>query len=110
MWTDGSGFFYYGDKQQGHRAATQQEIDVISSAAKIPFSVTRRQFKRQLHLMGLLPTVQEIIDGANDPLLLIDWNEAQDFERSNPFVAQMAVALGKTEAEIDQFFIEAKQL
>jgi len=76
----------------------------------VPAAVTRRQFKSALHLAGLLDTVDGIVAASGDRLLQINWQEALDFERANPFVAQMAVALGKTSEEVDQMFITAKSL
>ena len=36
MWTDGDGFFYIGDMQPGHRAATPDEIALWESAKSRP--------------------------------------------------------------------------
>ena len=36
MWTDGSGFFYLGDMQPGHRAATPEEIILWESSKAKP--------------------------------------------------------------------------
>jgi len=37
MWTDGNGFFYLGDMQPGHRAATPEEI-ILWARPKIDFA------------------------------------------------------------------------
>lgn len=73
----------------------------------IPQSVTRRQFKLALLGIGLLDNVEGVISASTDRALQINWTEALDFRRDNPFVASMATALGKSEAEIDALFIAA---
>lgn len=73
----------------------------------IPQSVTRRQFKLALLDMGLLGNVESVISASTDRALQINWTEALDFRRDNQFVASMATALGKSEAEIDALFIAA---
>lgn len=78
--------------------------------AGVPSSVTRRQFKLALLEIDLLDSVEAVIAASNDRSLQINWAEALDFERNNQFVAQMAAALGKTDAEIDALFITAKTL
>ncbi len=78
--------------------------------AGVPASVTRRQFKLALLAIDLLDSVEAVIAASNDRSLQINWAEALDFERNNQFVAQMAAALGKTDAEIDALFINAKTL
>lgn len=73
----------------------------------IPQSVTRRQFKLALLNIGLLDNIESVIAASTDRALQINWTEALDFRRDNPFVASMATALGKSEAEIDALFIAA---
>lgn len=76
----------------------------------VPSSVTRRQFKLGLLSLDLLDDVEAAATASSDRALKINWAEALDFERNNPFVAQMASALGKTDDEIDALFILAKTL
>lgn len=78
--------------------------------AGVPSSVTRRQFKQALLQIDLLDTVGAMIAASEDRSLQINWEDALDFERNNQFVVQMAGALGKTDAEIDALFINAKTL
>ena len=76
----------------------------------VPQSVTRRQFKLGLLAIDLLDDVETMIAASTDRALQINWSEALDFERNNPFVLQMSAALGKTEAEVDDLFRAAKSL
>lgn len=71
---------------------------------EVPQSVTRRQFKLGLLAIDLLDDVETMIAASTDRALQINWSEALDFERNNPFVLQMASLLGKSEAEVDDLF------
>lgn len=79
----------------------------VSSSPAVPQKVTRRQFKLALLDIGILDDVEAMIAASNDRALQINWAEALDFERSNPFIAQMAAALSKTAAEVDALFVLA---
>lgn len=70
----------------------------------IPQSVTRRQFKLALLSLGLLDEVEAAIAASADRALQINWADALDFVRSNPFIATMAAALNKTDTDIDGLF------
>lgn len=72
--------------------------------------VTRRQFKLALLAIGLLDDVEAAIAASGDRALQINYAEALDFDRNNPFVLQMSAALGKTDAEIDALFQLAASL
>lgn len=91
---------------------SQFEIAPIVSVPTplIPTSVTRRQFKLALLGIDLLDDVEAMISASGDRALQINWEEALEFERGNPFVAQMTAALGKTEADVDALFILAATL
>jgi hypothetical protein len=82
----------------------------VAPPTAIPTSVTRRQFKLALLEIDLLDEVEEIVSTSSDRYLQINWSEAQNFERSNQFVLQMAAALGKTDTETDALFILAGTL
>ena len=69
----------------------------------VPRSITRGQFKQALLQLGLLDTVDAAIAAAPRSAQ-IDYADRLDFERDNPLVLEMAAALGKTEAEIDDLF------
>lgn len=80
----------------------------------VPESITRRQCKQKLVLMGLLDDIQPLIDAIEDPtakaMLQIYWDDSLTFDRQNEYFIQMAYGLGLTDAEIDTAFIEASLL
>jgi hypothetical protein len=63
-----------------------------------------------LHRVGLLATIQAAVAASNDIELQFAFDESQEFQRGNPFLATMAAALGKTDAEIDAVFALAATL
>jgi hypothetical protein len=72
--------------------------------------VTRRQMLTALHRVGMLETIKAAVAGSGDVELQIAFDEAQDFERTNPMLIGMTQAIGKTDAEIDAIFALAKGL
>jgi len=69
----------------------------------VPASVTRRQFKQGLTRIGLRAAAEAAIAAADQDTK--DWYaDSLNFERSNPVMNGMAVALGKTPADIDNLF------
>lgn len=94
------------------RLATQAEIDTATAAAARAAikPVTRRQMLTALHRIGLLTTIKSAVAASGDIELQIAFDESQEFQRNNPFLASMAAALGKTDAEIDAVFALAATL
>lgn len=94
------------------RPATQAEIDAatIAAARAAILPVTRRQMLTALHRVGLLATINAAVAASGDVELQIAFDESQEFQRNNPFLASMAAALGKTDAEIDAVFALAATL
>ncbi|WP_205310862.1 hypothetical protein [Rheinheimera maricola] len=80
----------------------------------VPHSITRRQARQQLLLMGLLdnvdPTIASIPDNTARRLAEIYWQDATDFERDNPYLLSIAGALGLTPEQLDDAFIAAGAL
>jgi len=73
-------------------------------------TVSRRQALRALHDAGLLDDVEAIINGMSEPartVARIDWDNATEFRRDNPLVAQLGAALGLTPAQVDDLFTVA---
>lgn len=75
----------------------------------VPYSVTPRQVRLLLLAQGLLASVEAMI-AAQDEATRITWEYALEFRRDDPLLNQLAVNLGLTEDQIDQFFIAAAQL
>lgn len=72
--------------------------------------VTRRQMLTALHRTGLLPIIKSAVAASDDVELQIAFDESQEFQRGNAFLAAMATALGKTDAEVDGIFALARTL
>lgn len=89
-------------------AATPAAIAAAARAAIKP--VTRRQMLTALHRAGLLATIKGAVAASGDIELQIAFDESQEFQRDNPFLASMAQALGKTDAEVDAIFALAATL
>lgn len=95
---------------------TQAEIEAaapaaIAAAARATIlPVTRRQMLTALHRAGLLATIKSAVVASGDVELQIAFDESQEFQRDNPFLASMAQALGKTDAEVDAIFALAASL
>lgn len=79
--------------------------------APVPDTVTRRQFVQQLIAEGLDDDVEAILDAITDPVeqkLMRSWfRDSNEFERDRPELIQIAAQLGKSAAEIDEFFRRA---
>ena len=62
MWTDGNGFFYYGQCRVGDRAATDAEVTAYRASVALPLNYTFLQF------MALFtPSEQAGVVGSADP-------------------------------------------
>jgi hypothetical protein len=93
---------------------TDETIADYVPVLNVPFKITRRQAKQQLLIAGLLSLVQPTIDAIPDQmqrdLANLYWSESNDFERNNPFLVTLAAAIGITEPQLDQLFIDGAQL
>jgi hypothetical protein len=81
----------------------------------IPQEVTQRQFRLALLQSGSSPEeVQTIINNIPDPAqkaaAQIEWDYATGIKRNHPLVSTFALALNKTEEEVDQLFITAESI
>lgn len=85
--------------EQGNEPAVD-----LSAPAHAPAAVSRRQMLIALHRVGLLEQIRAAIGASGDVELQLAFDEALEFERSNPMLAMMASTLGKTEAELDAIF------
>jgi len=95
---------------------TEAEVEAAAPAALAAAAraaiqpVTRRQMLTALHRAGLLATIKGAVAASGDIELQIAFDESQEFQRNNPFLATMAQALGKTDAEVDAIFALAATL
>lgn len=87
------------------RSATPPSFTLTPSQnSSAPSKVTRRQFKLALFDLGLLEEVDTYIYSSNDERLKLEWREALDIERSNPYIEALANSLGKTAEQLDDIF------
>jgi hypothetical protein len=81
----------------------------------VPASVSARQIRLWLVDHGVsLAAVEAAIDAIPDALqrdsVRVEWEYAPYVERSHPMLVPLAAALGLTEEQVDQAFVEASQL
>jgi hypothetical protein len=81
----------------------------------VPASVSARQIRLWLVAHGVsLAAVEAAIDAIPDALqrdsVRVEWEYAPYVERSHPMLVPLAAALGLTEAQVDQAFVEAATL
>lgn len=72
--------------------------------------VTRRQALRALFEAGLLASVEAAINALSEPARTaarIDWDNATEFRRDFPLLAQLAAAIGLSDAQVDALFVIA---
>ncbi len=76
----------------------------VQEPVPVPASVTRRQlFLAVYNTLGLTRAQIRASLGTNEAAL-IDFDEAQTFERGHLLVAQLATQLGLTSAQVDDLF------
>jgi len=80
--------------------------------AVVPQSVSARQIRLWLLRRGIsLAAVDAAIDAIQDQLqrdsVRVEWDYAPYVERSHPMLVPLAAALGRTEQQVDQAFVEA---
>ncbi len=92
----------------------KQQWEVLDQEIQIPQSVTKRQGRQQMILMGIIDQVQTAIDAISDPvqkaLVQSFWDDSTQYERNHPQMVQLAQAAGLTDEQLDQAFIAASQL
>ena len=72
-----------------------------------------RQARLALLAAGKLSQVDAIIDSLPEPhksAARIEWDYSSEVQRDRPFVQQIGAALGYTDEQLDQLFIEASKL
>jgi len=80
----------------------------------VPQQVTRAQGKVVLIQMGLWEQVVAFVDAIEDPMQKavaeVAVYETLHWQRSSPFLNQVADALGITQEQMDELFIEASRV
>lgn len=85
----------------------------VDEVVIIPESVSRAQGKAALLAAGMLSSAEGFIDsleGDEKILALIAFNETNEWRRDSPFLNQVATALGITQEQMDELFLEASKI
>lgn len=113
MFIDSQGNIYQGDLQFGDRVATDQEVsDWMAQRerhALDSISVSPWQFRKALNISGLRALVEQAV-ALSDQDTQDGYAVATEFKRNDPIVLSMAAQLGKSQAEMDEFFLLAATL
>ena len=88
---------------------TPEELEA-ERRAMIPFTITPTQGRIRLKQMNLLEQVVLLVENSADEELQIYWEYALSWDRDNTFVRQMALELGMSEDDLDNFYLTASQL
>lgn len=97
--------------QDGFSIGDNYTDGVFSKAevvVEVPQTITPRQLRLQLLSVGLLDEVEALC--TTDRAMSIWFEYSLDFQRSHPMIETMAVQLGLTQDDMDNFFIEASKL
>jgi hypothetical protein len=108
----GIGYLYDGDCRVGDREATPAEVAAWEAAraeAMKPKHVPAGDFVAALYQLGWLEDVKAAVAAAGG-LAAELWAHASSFERNHPLVAQIATAIGKSQADLDSLFLLAQQI
>src|SRR5574338_1021661 len=83
----------------------------VEPPAPVPQSLTRFQALAVLLQVGLLDEVEAMMAAPEtDRMVKIAFENAQSFERTSPTLLQLAAALGLTDAQLDQMFIDGSKI
>lgn len=93
--------------------ASPEEIEERFKAM-VPFSITKRQCRQQMILMGVIDQVQTAINSIEDPvtraLTQSFWDDSTVYERYHPQMISLSEAIGFSEQDLDNAFIAASKL
>lgn len=119
---DQNGDYYEGDRVHWRdrdvprRPSPNHAFDGVAwvlKPASPPAVVSMRQARRALLSHGLLPQVEQAIaamPGQAGDEARIDWATATEVQRSWPLVQALGVALGLSDAQLDDLFRLAETL
>lgn len=92
----------------------EQHLNPPPPPPNVPKEVSRAQGKSALIQCGLWPSVLTYADSIEDDtqraLADVALNDTTHWQRSSPFLNAAATALGLTNAELDELFIQASKV
>lgn len=97
----------HGVTGEGGVLLSVEVVPIVSAA--VPQSVTRKQGRVILEREGLLDTMEGIISSL-PRIAQIEYQDSVTFRRDNALLEYVAHSAGKTDAEIDQMFIDASKI
>lgn len=102
------------ETKEYYEGATPEEI-AQAELEKVPKMINQRQMKLQMLYDGISETsILAVINAIPDEILkgkiLVEWQYANYFERLNENLIALWLQLGKSESELNTFFINASKL
>jgi hypothetical protein len=76
----------------------------------VPAEIQMWQARTALLRAGLLFNVEQVVKASTDPEIKIAWEYAPNVVRRSAFVSALAGALGLTDEQIDDLFIEGAKI
>ena len=101
------------DIPQATVALAEIEKVKMERELSIPKSITARQAKLALLQIGKLADVTAAIANLQSPMkeqVEIEWEYAADIYRNNGFIDTLGAALGLSDAQLDDLFLQASKL
>lgn len=91
--------------------STEHYVTELVEDKVIPFvsSVTMRQARLQLSVLGVYATVNSAVSGMGEQAE-IEWEYGATVDRSNPLTAGIVQLLGWTQQQTDDYFTAASRL
>ncbi|WGD31647.1 hypothetical protein AncyloWKF20_07465 [Ancylobacter sp. WKF20] len=82
-------------------------ITIRPRPATVPQAVTRAQALIALYEAGMLEAVEAAVAAHPYAPVRLWWNNALNFERTNPYLTALAVEVGLTDENVDRLFVSA---
>ena len=93
---------------------TEEELEKMKEFSRPIPNISLRQCRELLIRTGRFQEVTSIINSIEDETekLIVEnyFNNSQEFERNHHMLGLITTALGRSEAEVDDFFLEASEL
>lgn len=93
---------------------TEEELERMKEFPRLIPNISLRQCRELLIRTGRFQEVTSIINSIEDETerLIVEnyFNNSQEFERNHHMLGLIATALGMSEIEVDDFFLEASEL
>lgn len=88
---------------------TPEELEA-ERRAMVPYEIRPSQGKIMLHRMGLLESVEAMIQNSPDVELRLFWEYALTWELDNSYIQAMAASIGLTSEDVEAFFTQANEI